>query len=151
MVENHKTLRFIPGCMLFVLAPVLFLAGPSYSVEQKKPAAQGVNISDFSYSSDNRRNPFEPVNLLRAKQKRVGEDSKSGGYELEELKFVGEVIADNKRFAMMEDRQGKGIMLKKGDFLNKNMWVIDIPPGRVVLGYKLRGEIKKIDVDLPKK
>lgn len=137
-------------CIMITLMLLMVTTGLSYSVEQKKPAPQGVNISDFSYSSENRRNPFEPVNLLRAKQKRDGGEAKSG-YELEELRFVGEVKSDNKRFAMMEDMQGKGIMLKKGDFLNKNLWVLDIPPGKVILGYKLKGEIKKIDIDLPKK
>ncbi|HEY3275986.1 MAG TPA: pilus assembly protein PilP [Syntrophorhabdaceae bacterium] len=145
-----KGTSLVIRCIVIALMLLMVTTGLSYSVEQKGPAPQGVNISDFSYSSENRRNPFEPVNLLRAKQKRDGGEAKSG-YELEELRFVGEVKSDNKRFAMMEDMQGKGIMLKKGDFLNKNLWVLDIPPGKVILGYKLKGEIKKIDIDLPKK
>lgn len=136
--------------VLLVPALIMLMAGLSYPLEQKKQAAQGVNISEFTYSSENRRNPFEPVNLLKAKQKRDSGESKSG-YELEELRFVGEVKADSKRYAMMEDRQGRGVMLKKGDFLNKNLWVVDIPAGKVILGYKLKGEIKKIEMDLPKK
>jgi hypothetical protein len=150
MREKPKRKRNSIGRMFLVPALILLIAGSSYSLEQEKRVARGVNISNFSYSSENRRNPFEPVNLLRAKQRRDSGESKAG-YELEELRLVGEVKADNKRYAMMEDRQGKGIMLKKGDFLNKNLWVVDIPAGKVVLGYRLRGEIKHVDLELPKK
>ena len=141
-------------CGLFFFALTVLATGYSHSVEHKNQINQitpPVDITDFSYSSENRRNPFEPVNLLKAKKKRETGGIKTAGYELEELKFVGELKADKQRFAMMEDTQGKGVMLKKGDFLNKNLWVVDIPEGRVVLGYKLKGEIKKIDIDLPRK
>ncbi len=137
------------GVIFFALA--LLVSGNSYSVEHKNQIIPPVDITDFSYTSENRRNPFEPVNLLKAKKKRDSGGTKMAGYELEELKFVGEVRSDNKRFAMMEDTQGKGVILKKGDFLNKNLWVVDIPEGRVILGYKLKGEIKKIGLDLPRK
>jgi hypothetical protein len=133
-----------------VPAMVVFMAGSCYALEQRPQASKGANLSDFNYTSEHRRNPFEPVSLVRAKQNRDSGEAKRG-YELEELRFVGEMKADNKRYAMMEDRQGKGIMLKKGDFLNKNLWVIDIPAGKVILGYKLKGEIKRIDIDLPRK
>jgi hypothetical protein len=127
--------------------PALNMPGPA---EQKKPGGPALNVSDFVFSTENRRNPFEPVNLLKAKQHRESGGIKAG-YELEELRLVGTVKSDKKRVAMMEDMQGKGVMLKKGDFINNNLWVVDIPENKVVLGYKLKGEVKKIDVDLPKK
>ena len=133
-----------------MLMLILLTAGYSYPAEQKKPGGPVLNVSDFVFTTENRRNPFEPVNLLRAKQKRESGVTKAG-YELEELRFVGTVKSDKKRVAMMEDMQGKGVMLKKGDFINNNLWVVDIPENKVVLGYKLKGEVKKIDVDLPKK
>jgi Tfp pilus assembly protein PilP len=129
---------------------ILLTAGYSYPAEQKKPGGPALNVSDFVFSTENRRNPFEPVNLLKAKQHRESGGTKAG-YELEELRLVGTVKSDKKRVAMMEDMQGKGVMLKKGDFINNNLWVVDIPENKVVLGYKLKGEVKKIDVDLPKK
>jgi hypothetical protein len=150
MSRPDRIRRSSMGYMFLVPALVLLMAGSSYSLEQKKQAGVSADLSDFAYSSANRRNPFEPVNLLKAKQKRDSGGSRSG-YELEELRFVGEVKADNRRYAMMEDMQGKGIMLKKGDLLNKNLWVVDIVAGKVILGYKLKGEIKRIDIDLPKK
>ena len=138
-------------CCSLIVVLILLTAGYSYPVEQKKQPGPSLSVSDFVFSMENRRNPFEPVNLLRAKQKRESGSAKTPGYELEELKFVGTVKSDKKRVAMMEDMQGKGVMLKKGDFINNNLWVVDIPENKVVLGYKLRGEVKKIDVDLPKK
>jgi Tfp pilus assembly protein PilP len=133
-----------------MLMLILLTAGYSYPAEQKKPGTPSLNVSDFVFSTENRRNPFEPVNLLKAKQKRESGGTKAG-YELEELRLVGTVKSDKKRVAMMEDMQGKGVMLKKGDFINNNLWVVDIPENKVVLGYKLKGEVKKIDIDLPKK
>ena len=145
-----KITRSSLRCFGVILMLILLTAGYSYPVEQKKAGGPSLNVSDFVFSTENRRNPFEPVNLLKAKQKRESGGNKAG-YELEELRFVGTVKSDKKRVAMMEDMQGKGVMLKKGDFINNNLWVVDIPENKLVLGYKLRGEVKKIDVDLPKK
>jgi Tfp pilus assembly protein PilP len=71
------------------------------------------------------------------------------GYELEELKLVGVLKSDKGMMAMMEDTQGKGIFFRKGDPINQNMWVADISNSNVVFAYKLKGEIKKVVVDLP--
>ena len=73
------------------------------------------------------------------------------GYELEELKLVGILKTDKTKFAMMEDTQGKGVMFKKGDYLNNNLWVSDVVDGRVVLSYKLKNDVKNINIDIPKK
>jgi len=53
--------------------------------------------------------------------------------------------------AMMENTQGEGIFYRKGDQLNNRMgmWVADISNSNVVFAYKLKGEIKKVVVDLP--
>ena len=147
-----KLTRSSLRCCCAVIVMMVLTAGYSYPVEQKKPSGPSVNVSDFVFSTENRRNPFEPVNLLKAKQKRESGHTAQAkaGYELEELRFVGTIKSDKKRVAMMEDMQGKGVMLKKGDFINNNLWVVDIPENKVVLGYKLKGEVKKIDIDLPK-
>jgi Tfp pilus assembly protein PilP len=94
--------------------------------------------------------------LLKAKSAReirVVKDKKTDvdalGYELEELKLVGVLKSDRGMMAMMEDAQGKGIFFRKGDPLNQNMWVADISNSNVVFAYKLKGEIKKVVVDLP--
>ena len=52
---------------------------------------------------------------------------------------------------MMEDMQGKGLLFKKGDFLNRNMWIFDVLQDKVILAYKLRGDIHKISLDIPRK
>jgi Tfp pilus assembly protein PilP len=114
------------------------------------------DIGDFEYKSEGRRDPFEPVLLLKAKSARevkVIKDKKSTadalGYELEELKLVGVLKSDKGMMAMMEDTQGKGIFFRKGDPINQNMWVADISNSNVVFAYKLKGEIKNVVVDLP--
>ncbi len=117
---------------------------------KKTEVAQKFSVNDFTYSSENRRDPFEPVYLSRVKRSREAGKLKRG-YELEELKLVGILKTDKNRFAMMEDMQGKGIMFKKGDSVNNNLWVADVLEGKVVLAYKLRGEIKNINIDIPKK
>ncbi len=75
---------------------------------------------------------------------------RGAGYELEELKFVGTMKTGAQRSAMMEDRQRKGMLFRKGDYVNANLWVIDVRVDKVVLGYKLRNEVRKIIVDIPK-
>lgn len=121
--------------------------------EEKK-----IDLGEFLYTSEGRRDPFEPVLLLKAKSGRetkIGKDKKINadeiGYELEELKLVGILKSEKGMMAMMEDTQGKGIFFRKGDYLNQNMWVVDVLKNNVVLGYKLKGEIKKVVVDIPVK
>jgi Tfp pilus assembly protein PilP len=123
---------------------------------QIKSEGTKFDISDFEYKSDGRRDPFEPVLLLREQSRRevkVVKDKKSTGdglsYELEELRLVGVLKSDKGMMAMMEDTQGKGIFFRKGDPLNQNMWVADISNTNVVFAYKLKGEMKKVVVELP--
>ena len=161
-----KLLKY--NCIMITLALALFIS-LSFAAEEKKntqvikePQVKKeeikFDIGDFEYKSEGRRDPFEPVLLLKAKsarEVRVVKDKKSAtdalGYELEELKLVGVLKSDKGMMAMMEDTQGKGIFFKKGDPLNQNMWVADISNSNVVFAYKLKGEIKKVVVDLPTK
>ncbi|HBA56176.1 MAG TPA: hypothetical protein DCZ04_17455 [Syntrophorhabdus aromaticivorans] len=139
--------------LLFVVVVLTMLSAPDglLGTEQKKmDVPQKFSLNDFTYSSENRRDPFEPVYLTRIKRSK-GAGTLKRGYELEELRLVGILKTDKNRFAMMEDMQGKGIMFKKGDPLNNNLWVADIVEGKVILAYKLRGEIKNINIDIPKK
>jgi Tfp pilus assembly protein PilP len=123
----------------------------SFCQEPKKTTTPPkFNVGDFNYTSENRRDPFEPVYLARVKRSKEATSLKRG-YELEELKLVGILKTDKTRFAMMEDMQGKGIMFKKGDHLNNNLWVADVVEGKVILAYKLKNDIKNIDIDIPKK
>jgi Tfp pilus assembly protein PilP len=141
----------------------------SYAVEATKDQKKVVppqpkreeakfDIGDFEYKSEGRRDPFEPVlmNKERARRDvRIVKDRKSDedkrGYELEELKLVGVLKSDKGMMAMMENAQGEGIFYRKGDPLNNKMgmWVADISSSNVVFAYKLKGEIKKVVVDLP--
>jgi len=140
-----------------VLTLLLLLAqGPAFGqgaskdpkAEKKEP--KPVAVADFTYSSQGLRDPFEPLYLARIQKSRSGEARKSG-YELEELKLVGVIRTGPSRYAMMEDVQGKGMLFKKGDYLNKNMWVMDITEEKVVMAYKVKGDIRQIGVDIPKK
>jgi hypothetical protein len=143
--SNSKTV------LVLALSALVWWAGISFGVEPKKvEVSPKYNVGDFTYSTDNRRDPFEPVYLARIKQSKTGSSLKRG-YELEELKLVGILKTDKNRFAMMEDMQGKGIMFKKGDFLNNNLWVADVLEGKIVLAYKLKGEMKNINIDISKK
>jgi Tfp pilus assembly protein PilP len=136
-----------------IIVIIFFLWIPSYALSQEPkkatPTPPKFNVSDFNYTSD-RRDPFEPIYLERVKRSKDATSLKRG-YELEELKLVGILKTDKAKFAMMEDMQGKGIMFKKGDKLNNNLWVADVVDGRVILGYKLKNDIKNINIDIPKK
>jgi Tfp pilus assembly protein PilP len=138
---------------ILIIAMLVFICSPSnlFCQEPKKLAPPAkFNVGDFNYTSDNRRDPFEPVYLARVKRSKEATSLKRG-YELEELKLVGILKTDKTKFAMMEDMQGKGIMFKKGDNLNNNLWVADVVDGRVILAYKLKNDIKNINIDIPKK
>jgi Tfp pilus assembly protein PilP len=126
----------------------------------KEAAAKKFDVEDFVYSAEG-RDPFEPVLLLKAKTSRgLSVSARSSkekkepervGYELEELRFVGVIKSGTGMIAMMEDMQGKGVFFRKGDHLNKNMWVMDVSASNMVVGYKSKGETKKIVVDIPSK
>jgi Tfp pilus assembly protein PilP len=148
-----------------VVLLLVFFAATAFAVEPKtwpqgkaKKEEKKIDLGDFSYKSEGTRDPFEPILLLKAKSGReakIGKDKKISadaiGYELEELKLVGILKSDKGMMAMMEDTQGKGIFFRKGDYLNQNMWVVDVSKTNVVLGYKLKGEIKKVVIDIPVK
>lgn len=130
----------------------LFLGPLAGRAQEKAPPKGPVpDIGDFTYSSQDRRDPFEQVHLLKMAKKNLGIGVQKSGYELEELKLVGVIKSGAVTFAVMEDTQGKGMMFKKGDFINSNMWLLDFLEDKVVFGYKLRGDIRRIAVDLPRK
>jgi len=140
--------------------PALSLAG-----KPGKEAPQKYNVEDFAFSQESYRDPFAPVLLLKAKTARGANVKASTGkgstakaekidkidYALEELRLVGIIKSGTGMIAMMEDSQGKGVFFRKGDYLNKNLWVMDVAASSVLLGYKAKGEIKKIAVDIPTK
>lgn len=139
----------LPALMLFVfLAAPLCGAAEKPPLEEKKP---GFDIAGFSYTSQDRRDPFEQVQALKAKKKNASFSNAKSGYELEELKLVGVVKTGAVTFAVMEDTQGKGMMFKKGDFLNDNLWLFDFVQDKVVFAHKLKGDVRKIPVDIPRK
>jgi Tfp pilus assembly protein PilP len=160
-------IKLLKDNSIMIAVAIILATSISFAAEVKQePAAikgqqvkkEGIkfDIGDFEYKSEGRRDPFEPVLLLREQSRRevkVIKDKKRTvdalNYQLEELKLVGVLKSDKGMMAMMEDTQGKGIFFRKGDPLNQNMWVADITNSNVVLAYKLKGEIKKVIVDLP--
>lgn len=135
---------------LFVAAPFTASAvDPPKPVSQKTPPV--VDTAAFSYTSQDRRDPFEQVHVLKTKRQDVPLNKLKSGYELEELKLVGVVKTGAVTFAVMEDTQGKGLMFKKGDFLNSNLWLVDFLQDKVVFAHKLKGDVRKIPVDIPRK
>lgn len=162
MQHLRKSSAIFCACILFCAS---WASAQSTKAPQpvQKPQEQKTemkyNVEDFSYASEGTRDPFEPILLMKAKTSRgmtvrTSKDKKEPqektGYELEALRLVGVIKSDKGMIAMMEDTQGKGIFFKKGDHLNKNMWVIDVTTSNVVLGYKTKGETKKLTVDIPK-
>jgi len=119
-------------------------------VKKDEPVPPKFNVGNFTYTSSNKRDPFEPIYLTNPKQPGKVNGLKKG-YELEELKLVGIMKAGNKNIAMMEDMQGKGILFKKNDYLNKNLWIVDILAEKVEFGYKIKGEIRTFTIDIPRK
>lgn len=107
--------------------------------------------NSFAYSSQDKRDPFEPVYIARTEKKGATGRERKEGYDLDELKFVGVVKSGGTNSAMMEDVQGRGLLFKKGDFINKNLWVLEMLDDKMVLAYKLRGDIHKISLDIPRR
>ncbi len=118
--------------------------------KKAEPAAPKFNVGDFTYTSANRRDPFEAVALTGLKEAGKGASSKKG-YELEELRLVGIMKAGSINIAMMEDMKGRGLLFKKNDYLNKNLWIVNILADKVEFGYKIKGEIKTFTIDIPRK
>jgi Tfp pilus assembly protein PilP len=146
MCEGRNRLHVAWLVLLLTVVAVTAL----FAKEETKEPPQLSTAGDFSYSSQDRRDPFDPVYLRAAKNRQMASVRKPG-YELEELKVVGVVKTGAVKFAMMEDTQGRGLMFKTGDFINKNLWVVDILDDKIVMGYKLRRDTRKIVVDIPRK
>lgn len=141
--------RLLSALLLLSIVAIPCLASGQQKADATTQAPK-VDLSNFSYTSQDRRDPFEPVYLLKKKREKTN-DVKKTGYELEELKLVGILKTGNVKFGMMEDLQGRGLLFKKGDFLNKNLWVLDILEDKMLLGYKLRGDLRKMAIDIPRK
>lgn len=118
--------------------------GPAQTEKAKVP-----NMNDFTYTSQ-RRDPFERALAFRAK-KQLGVEALKTGYELDELKLVGVMKAGTEKFAVMEDIQGKGVLFKKGQNLNGNLWISDILEEKIILGHRLRGDVRMITLNIPRK
>ena len=147
-LRNSSIIALLFCSVLF--APVLG-RGEEKAPEKAAPKDALATIGDFTYTAQDRRDPFEQVHLLKMAKKNMGTGIQKSGYELEELKLVGIIKSGAVTFAVMEDTQGKGMMFKKGDFINSNMWLLDFLEDKVVFGYKLRGDVRRIAVDLPRK
>lgn len=132
-----------------IITPSLVIAVESKATPTKENKER-ITLGDFVYNPSNRRDPFVPSYLLKTKQKK-GMNIQKTGYELEELRLVGILKTDKVKYIMMEDMQGRGINFKKGDYLNTNLWVIDILDDRAILGYKLKRGIRRIELSIPKK
>ena len=143
----HRLLRskFIIIFLLVCLSPVTV-----FSQAKTEPKKSGPVDPDFSYTSKDRRDPFEPVFLAKLKQQQTSGRLKEG-YELEELKLVGVLKSGGAKFAMMEDMQGKGLLFKQGDFINKTMWIMDVEEERVTMAYKIKGDVRKFPIDIPRR
>ena len=142
----------ITGNRIEILLLLIVLIIPLTVCTVQSEESKSVNVDkgkEFSYSSQDRRDPFEPVYLTKRKHKT--QEALKQGYELEELTFVGIVKAANVRFAVMEDAQGRGLWFKKGDHLNTNLWITDITDDKMVLATALRGDIRTIIVGIPRK
>jgi Tfp pilus assembly protein PilP len=159
---------------IWIFVFLLVFCGQSFCAETKKPAAAETkkaaaepkkpaaveptkeaapkppyDAGNFTYTSTNRRDPFEQLHVTKQKENK-GKTSLKKGYELEELKVVGVLRADKDKFVMMEDMQGRGMLFKKGDFINTNLWVVDVLENQIALGYKLKGELRRILLNIPR-
>lgn len=149
-----------PNLLLVIFLLITLCQGVSFAqpkIEPKlseankvEPVPAKFNVSDFTYTSSNRRDPFEPIFLTDPKRQGKANVLRKG-YELEELKLVGVMKDGNKNLAMMEDTQGKGILFKKNDYLNKNLWIVDILAEKVRFGYKIKGEMRTFTIEIPRK
>jgi Tfp pilus assembly protein PilP len=143
----HRPLRnrFVIICLLVCLSPVTV-----FSQARTEPKRNNPVDPDFTYTSKDRRDPFEPVFVAKLKQHQASGKLKEG-YEIEELKLVGVLRSGGSKFAMMEDMQGKGLLFKQGDFLNKITWIMDVEEERVTMAYKIKGDVRKVTIDIPRK
>lgn len=146
--DRSQILRTIVLSVLFV-GLVSSSVGASGNEATKTEKATPSSINDFTYTSQ-RRDPFERGFAFKAK-KQLGLEAMKTGYELEELKLVGVMKAGSERFAVMEDMQGKGLLFKKGQNLNSNLWVSEILEERIVLGQRLKGDTRLITLNIPRK
>lgn len=137
--------NFIIIALLVCLTPVT-----AFSQAKTEPKKSGVVDPDFSYTSKDRRDPFEPVFLTELKQRQFSGALKEG-YELEELKLVGVLKSGTEKCAVMEDMQGKGLLFKQGDFINKTTWIMEVGEEKVTMGYRIKGDVRKFDIDIPRK
>ena len=142
--------RLLRNEIIITLLIVCLSPAMVFSQTKTEPGKGGSLDPDFSYTSKDRRDPFEPIFLVKLKQ-RQAKGAPKEGYELEELKLVGLLRSDGAKYAMMEDMQGKGLLFKQGDFINKTTWIMDIDAEKVTMAFRIKGDIRKITIDIPRK
>jgi Tfp pilus assembly protein PilP len=147
MERMHRLLRneIIIITLVVCLCPTIVFSQAKTEPKKSRPLDP-----DFSYTSKDRRDPFEPIFLAKLKQRQASGALKEG-YELDELKLVGLLRTGGGKFAMMEDMQGKGLLFKQGDFINKTTWISDVDEKQVTVAYRIKGDIRKIAIDIPRK
>jgi len=146
MIKTYRLSRsnLIALSIFLLISPALVFSQPKAEPKKNTPD------TDFAYTSKDRRDPFEPLYLAKIKQARAGSALKEG-YELEELRLVGVLKTSGARFAMMEDMQGKGLLFKKGDHLNKSTWILDIEDEKILVAHSVKGDIRKVVIDIPRR
>jgi Tfp pilus assembly protein PilP len=143
---------------LIVFSTGCFVYGQATKTAPPPLSDKKYELGEFSFGAKNMRDPFEPVFLLKARKLKVSHqvaaDKAKGlreGYELEELRLVGIIQKEKARYAMMEDLQGKGMLFKKGDLINPQLWIVDVAENRVVMGYRTKKEVKTFEVEIQKR
>lgn len=152
MRSSNKNRRCIvlAAFLCFLLSNLPFpLAQAGVNDAAKSEKAKPSSLNDFTYTSQ-RRDPFERALAFRSRNQ-PGAEALKTGYELEELKLVGVMKAGIEKFAVMEDTQGKGLLFKKGQNLNSNLWVSDILEEKIILGHRLRGDVRMVTLNIPRK
>jgi len=146
----RKMYRLLKSSLSVLSLLLLISPAPAFSQQTAEPKKSTLD-ADFAYTSKDRRDPFEPLYLAKIRQAKAGGSALKEGYELEELKLVGVLKTSGARFAMMEDMQGKGLLFKKGDHLNKSTWILDIEDEKILVAYSVKGDIRKVAIDIPRK
>ena len=138
--------------LVITLLIICLTPAPLFSQARPEPKKSALAAgSEFSYESKDRRDPFEPLFLAKLKQRQSSWTQSKEGYELEELKLVGVLKSGGTKFAMMEDMQGKGMLFKEGDHVNKTMWLMDVGDEKITVAYRIKGDVRKIAIDIPRK
>ena len=124
-----------------VLAVLLLIPAIVQAVEEDDSTDTIIRTKNYYYRAFNRRDPFRC--LIRGDLKEVSGDL----VDINNVKLVGVLSGDMQKYAMLEDKNGIGYILKAGDPI-RNGSIVSVSEKSLIARISMYGQTNRITLRL---